>query len=270
MKMRPEVSYEGIGLSLPGRVDLTSQRLVFAPNLGWSDIDLKTPLEAVTGLSVELENAANACALAEVWFGHLPEAGNNLIALTVSEGIGSGLILNNQLVRGSTGMAGEFGHMTIVENGIECRCGNLGCWEVYASNSAAVRYYTQSALSFRQSKEPKAGGRLAGQAPTFDDILRLAAQGDIKAIEAINQMAHYLGAGIALLVTGLAPDTIIVVGDVTRIWDRVGPVIANVVENRSFNRATTRIIPADPTAQPRLLGTIALVLQRHFGAPLVA
>jgi predicted NBD/HSP70 family sugar kinase len=270
MKVRPEVSYEGIGLSLPGRVDLTSQRLVFAPNLGWSDIDLKTPLEAATGLPVELENAANACALAEVWFGHRPEAGNNLIALTVSEGIGSGLILNNQLVRGSTGMAGEFGHMTIVEDGLECRCGNHGCWEGYASNSAAVRYYTQSTLSFRQSKDPKSGGRMPGQAPTFDDVLRLAAQGDIKAIEAINQMAHYLGAGIALLVTGLAPDAIIVVGDVTRIWDRVGPVIANVVENRSFNRATTRIIPADPSGQPRLLGTIALVLQRHFGAPLVA
>src|SRR3982751_75683 len=175
IKAHPEISYEGIGVSLPGRIDLDSQRLIFAPNLGWNDVDLITPLEKATGLPVELENAANACALAEVWFGQHTEGVHNLIAVTVSEGLGAGVILNGQLVRGSTGVAGEFGHITLVEDGLECRCGNRGCWEVYASNSAAVRYYMQAGRSGRAlAKSPESS-------PTFDDVLRLADQGDSKA-----------------------------------------------------------------------------------------
>lgn len=254
-KVRPELTCEGIGVSLPGRVDLNSQRLVFAPNLDWRDFDLKTPLEEATGLPVELENAANACALSEIWFGRRSE-GKDLVALTVAEGIGTGLVLNHQLVRGSTGVAGEFGHTTIVENGLECRCGNKGCWELYASNSAAVRYY--------------AGSKPNSQSPSFDDVLRLASQGDTKAIEAINKMAHYLGVGIAMLVTGLAPNSILVIGEITRLWSQVGPIINKTVAERSLTHANTRIIPTDPVSHPRLLGTIALVMQQHFGAPAVA
>jgi predicted NBD/HSP70 family sugar kinase len=255
-KIRPELTCEGIGVSLPGRVDLASQRLVFAPNLDWRNFDLKTPLEEATGLPVELENAANACALSEIWFGRRSESAQDLVALTVSEGIGTGLVLNHQLVRGSTGVAGEFGHTTIVENGLQCACGNKGCWELYASNSAAVRYYT--------------GSKSSAQTPSFDDILRLAGQGDPKATQAIDQMSHYLGVGIAMLVTGLAPDMILVIGEVTRLWNRVEPIISKTVAERSLTHAATRILPTDPVSQPRLLGTIALVLQQHFGAPSVA
>jgi predicted NBD/HSP70 family sugar kinase len=79
-----------------------------------------------------------------------------------------------------------------------------------------------------------------------------------------------MGAGIALLVTGLAPDVIVVVGEVTRVWNQVGPIIDEVVKSRSFTPAATRIVPTDPATQPRLRGTIALVLQKHFGAPSVA
>jgi predicted NBD/HSP70 family sugar kinase len=267
IEMRPEISCEGIGISLPGRVDLNSQRLVFAPNLGWGPIDIKTSLEEATGLPVELENAANACALAEFWFGPPREGVQNLVAVTVSEGIGTGLILNHQLARGSTGMAGEFGHITIVDEGLECRCGNRGCWEVYASNSAAIRYYAGSSSAVRNGK---AAARSPAAPPVFDDILRLAEQGDPKAGDAINQVARYLGMGIALLVTGLAPDIIVVVGEITRAWNRVGPIINEVVKSRSFTHAPTRVVPTDPAGDPRLRGTIALVLQKHFGAPLVA
>src|SRR5207244_9673188 len=128
------------------------------------------------------------------------------MAITVSEGSGAGLILNHQLVQGSSGLAGEFGHTTIIEDGLECRCGNRGCWEVYASNSAAVRYYAESTSTARTGK---AGSKPAGRTPAFEDVLRLAEQGDPKAVPAIEQMARYLGAGIAMLVTGLAPDVIV-------------------------------------------------------------
>ena len=267
MKMSPDITCEGIGVSLPGRVDLESQRLVFAPNLGWRAFDLKTPLEEGTGLLVELENAANACALAELWFGQHAQGVRNLVAVTVSEGIGAGLILNHQLIRGSTGLAGEFGHTTIVEDGIQCGCGNRGCWEAYASNTAAVRYYEGQDVRGRNLRSRSVSGETA---PTFDDLLRLAEQNDPKAVEAIDRMAHYLGAGLALLITGLAPDAIVLIGEVTRLWRRVGPIIDRVIKERSFTHAATRIIPTDPATQPRLRGTVPLVLQKHFGAPSVA
>jgi predicted NBD/HSP70 family sugar kinase len=267
VKMRPEITCEGIGISLPGRVHLASQRLVFAPNLGWRDFDLKTPLEEATGLPVELENAANSCALAEIWFGKHAQGVRNLVAVTVSEGIGTGLILNHQLIQGSTGMAGEFGHAAIVPDGLECRCGNRGCWELYASNSAAVRYYVQSASTGRNGTT---AARSAGPVPTFDDLLRLADHGDPKAEDAIKRMADYLGRGLALLVTGLAPDVIVIIGEITRAWNRFGPIINEAIKRHSFTGAVARIVPADPSSQPRLRGTIALVLQKHFGAPSVA
>src|SRR6266508_4987008 len=266
-KIRPEICCEGIGVSLPGRVDLASQRLVFAPNLGWSDFDLKTALEQATGLPVELENAANSCALAEMWFGKQSFAVRNLVAVTVSEGIGVGLILNHQLLQGSNGMAGEFGHTAIVPDGLECKCGNRGCWAVYASSSAAVRYYIEASLPVRSGKN---GIKRTETSLTLDDLLRLTEQGDPKAKEAINRMADYLGRGIAVLVTGLAPDVIVVIGEITRAWSHVGPIINDTVKRHSFTRAATRVVPADPSSQPRLRGKIARVLQNNFGAPSVA
>jgi predicted NBD/HSP70 family sugar kinase len=267
IRMRPEITCEGIGVSLPGRVNLSTKRLVFAPNLGWKDFDLKTPLEKAIGLPVELENAANSCALAEIWFGRQAEGLRNLIAVTVSEGIGCGLILNHQLVQGSTGLAGEFGHTAIVPNGMECRCGNRGCWELYASNSAAVRYYADSTSWTRTGKTSPGTGV---HTLSFEDLLRLNEQGNAKARDALKRMADYLGQGLALLVNGLAPDVIIVVGEVTRAWRDVGELIESSVKQHSFTRAATRIMPSDPISQPRLRGTIALVLQKHFGAPSVA
>lgn len=266
IRAHPGSPYEGIGISLPGRVDLASQRLVFAPNLGWVNLDLKTPLERATGLPVELENAANACALAELWSGRHSEEVRNLAAVTVSEGIGVGMIMNSQAVRGTNGMAGEFGHITLDSDGPLCRCGNRGCWEVMASNAAAVRYYAHDAYTHRG----EVGSKSAMASVSFGDLLRLVEKGDPKAGKALDQMAHYLGLGIAMLVTGLAPDVLVVVGEVTRAWDRVGPIVAQIVANHSHTHAATRILPIDAELQPRLRGTIALVLQKHFSAPFVA
>jgi predicted NBD/HSP70 family sugar kinase len=265
METRPELTCEGIGVSLPGRVDLTSKKLVFAPNLGWRDFDLKTPLEKATKLPVELENAANSCALTEICFGRRAEGLRNLVVVTVSEGIGCGLILNHQLVQGSTGTAGEFGHAALIQDGLECSCGNRGCWEMYASNSAAVRYYSQASSTSRGRRS-----NTAEKSISFENLLRLAEQGDAKAVEALRQMAKYLGLGIVPLVAGLAPDMIVIVGEVTRAWHQVGPIIKETVRQHSFTRAETQIVPSDPITQPRLRGTIALVLLKHFGAPAIA
>jgi predicted NBD/HSP70 family sugar kinase len=248
---------EGVGVSLPGRVD-GSGRLVFAPNLGWRDVDLRQMLETATDLPVSVENAANACALGEVWFGRHEEHLRHLVAVTVSEGIGVGVLLNGQLVHGANAMAGEFGHMTLDESGPPCCCGKRGCWERYASNSAAVEYYTSGARATRGPSQP--GLR-------FEDILELAKGGDPRAVETLERMAQFLGAGLATIVTGLAPQLIVVIGEVTSAWDRVGPIVKDVLGRRALGETPTRIVPTDHTTQPRLRGAVTLVIQQHFGVP---
>jgi predicted NBD/HSP70 family sugar kinase len=256
----PRSVIEGIGVSLPGRV-LDGGRMLFAPNLPWPEVDLRELLESSVGLPVVLENAANACALAEVWFGRHPENVNNLVAVGVSEGIGVGLLLNGQLVRGANAMAGEFGHVTVDESGPPCRCGKRGCWERYASNSATMQYYAEQAAA--------RGGETANVA-RYEDLVQLALAGDRPAADAIDRQAEFLGQGLALLQTGLAPEVIVVVGEVTGAWDRVGPIAMAAVKRRSLPVATTRIVASDPSERPRLRGAVTLVVQQHFGAPNVA
>ena len=169
---------EGIGVSLPGRVD-ASGRLVFAPNLGWRDVDLRADARSRDlELPVNVENAANACALGELWFGRHDEHIRHLVAVTVSEGIGVGVLLNGQLVHGANAMAGEFGHMTLDEGGPQCSCGKRGCWERYASNSAAVDYYASGGREARSSQ------RRYVSRNCFDWPI----DGDARAIEALDRM----------------------------------------------------------------------------------
>lgn len=268
IRLHPETYFEGIGVSMPGRVDSISKKLVFAPNLGWHDVDLQTPLERATGLLVEIENAANACALAEIWFDRRSDGIQDLIAVTVSEGIGTGIITNGQLMRGASGVAGEFGHVSINESGPLCRCGNRGCWEVYASNTAAINEYVKATSG---SSSRKQNDQFDVNKPSFDDILHLSEQSDAKAIETIERMGHYLGVGLAMLIGGMAPSMIVLIGEVTRCWKRIEPIIKNVLEAKLQKSALlTRIVPAEDNLQPRLRGSMALILQKHFGAPLTA
>jgi predicted NBD/HSP70 family sugar kinase len=241
---------EGIGISLPGRAHLG--RLVFAPNLKWGDFDLRSPLAKATGLEVEMDNAANACVLAAVWFDRM-ESCQNLVVVTVSEGIGTGMLVNGQIARGLQGMAGEFGHVPLDPSGPSCGCGSRGCWEVFGSNRAALRYYHQS------SSHP--------QGLTFLDLLSLADQGNARASKALEKMAHYLGRGMRMIVAGLAPERIVIIGDLTRSWKRFGPVIEAEVHAQALPGACPpRLIPVHEDGMARLRGTIALVLEKHFGA----
>ncbi len=251
IRSRPGMSFEGIGISLPGRIDSKTQKLCFAPNLRWCNFDIKTPLSRATGLEVELENAANACALAEAWFGP-NDSTRDLVVVTVSEGIGTGLFMNGQLVRGPDGMAGEFGHTTLEVDGPLCGCGNRGCWEMLASNRAAVRYYNRSGET--------------SNAPSFPELLALAEQGDVKAAKALDTQALYLGRGLRMLAAGLAPVAIVIVGEVTRAWNRFAPAIERELTAYPLPGSMPRIQPAHDGETARLRGTVALFLQKHFAA----
>ena len=265
MKQYPDMAYEGVGVSLPGRIDLSSQRFVFAPNLGWKREDLKQQLEAATGLAVELENEANACALAEFWFGKHAEDARNLIAVAVSEGIGVGMVLNGGLLRGTSGLAGEFGHVSIAPNGPKCACGNHGCWEVYASNTAAVRYYNEAIARnarFTDLESPRP---------------RILMNWSIWRNTAIPRRARRLTRWRTIWARaspcwrpGWHRIRLSWCGEVTRLWERVEPVINEVVRRRTLADTPVRIMASGPAPLPRLRGIIALVLQKRFGAPMVA
>ncbi len=240
-------SFDGIGICLPGRTDLHLQKLIFAPNLNWPVLSIKSRIQRATGLRVEMDNVANACALSEVWFGD-SDGMHDLIAVNVSEGIGSGIFANGQLLRGDNGMAGEFGHVQIDPDGPLCACGNQGCWETLASNRAALRYYSEIAPS-----KPK---------PTFDLLLRLGQAGDKAAVDALTMMAVQLGRGLRMIASALAPNEIVVVGDVTAAWHTFGPVIEAEMRKNSLSKLPT-LRPAYDGNAARLRSAVALVLSER-------
>jgi predicted NBD/HSP70 family sugar kinase len=202
-------------------------------------------------MQVEMENAANACVLAEVWFGH-GEIVRDLVVVTVSEGIGTGIFVNNHLAKGLNGLAGEFGHVPLDPNGPQCSCGGRGCWEVYGSNRAAVRYYLESVTE--------------SDTMDFYDLMMLAEVGDPLALKALDKMAHAIGRGMRVIVAGIAPEEIVVVGEFTRFWSRMGPIIEAEVAAAVLVGRPPRVRPAADPRMARLRGTVALVLQKHFGA----
>ena len=244
----PKKSLEGIGVSVPGRVDKESQCLIFAPNLKWPKYDIKHAIERRMGLPTEIENAATACLMSELWFGRM-EGVRDAVLITVSEGIGAGILANGHLISGQHGMAGEFGHISIDPSGPRCACKQYGCWEVFGSCNAALRYYSES--------EPRAK-RL-----TFHELLNLAEEGNAHAIAALAKQAKYIGKGLRMVTASLAPQVVLIAGDITSAWDRFAPIIRAELELLTLNRIPPRLLPTHEGDVARLRGAAALLLQRH-------
>jgi predicted NBD/HSP70 family sugar kinase len=243
-------SFEGIGISMPGRVDPDTQRLLLAPNLKWGDYDIKGAIEQQMQLQVELANAANACLLSELWSGRL-DGIRNAVLITVSEGIGGAILANGQIITSRSGLAGEFGHSPIDPTGPICGCGQRGCWEVFASSTAALRYYAELA--------PKS------RALNIHDLLRLTEEGDATAIAAITRQATHLGRGLRLVTASLAPEVVLITGDLTTSWARFGPIIRKEMESTMLAGAAPDLGITKDGELSRLRGAAAVVLQRHSG-----
>lgn len=236
-------TFEGIGMSLPGRFNPRFEQSIFAPNIDWPIGQLKLRVEQATGLPVVVDNVANACALSEVWFGD-SDGAHDLVVVNVSEGIGTGIFANGQLMRGEGGVAGEFGHVQLDPNGISCGCGGRGCWETVASNRAGMRYYKEIA------------GR---QADSFEALLQLAQSQDPAATEALNKMCKALGRGMHMIALALAPREIVVVGDITTLW----PVIAPLIEAEIHRHPLVAMPKLRATLggnQARLRSAVALIM----------
>jgi predicted NBD/HSP70 family sugar kinase len=245
----PGKTWEGVGISLPGRVNKITHRLAWAPNLPWVGFDIRGTLQKALKLQVELENAANACLLSEVWFGHL-EGVQNAVLITIAEGVGASAIVNGSLMEGAEGLAGELGHVTVSDSGPRCACGQVGCWEMFASCRAALRYFHE---------EMKGKG-----AATIQDLLNLEANGDEAARAALNWQAEWIGRGMRVVTAGFNPELILFVGDITLRWDAVGPIISAELTRRLVGGAQPKIAIVSDGEAARLRGAAAVLLQRHI------
>ncbi|HEV2273765.1 MAG TPA: ROK family transcriptional regulator [Acidobacteriaceae bacterium] len=245
----PDKSFEGVGISVPGRVDSKTRQLIFAPNLKWGDFDIKATVERAMELPVEMENAANACLLAELWFERM-DGIRNAVLLTVAEGIGGAILANGNVIRGQNGLAGEFGHVSLDPSGPRCGCGQSGCLEVFASCRAALRYYAESSN----------GGSAA---LSFHQLLARAEEGDPRALDAIRRQAEYLARGLQLVIAALSPEVILLAGDITSAWRHYGPPIEKRIKSLARAGTPPRVLPTHQGEIARLRGAAAVMLQRH-------
>ncbi|MGA8087423.1 MAG: ROK family protein [Terracidiphilus sp.] len=242
-------TWEGAGISLAGRVNKITQKLAWAPNLPWVGFDIRGTLRKALKIQVELENAANACLLSEVWFGHM-EGIQSAVLITISEGVGAAALVNGSLMEGADGLAGEFGHVPVSDSGPRCACGQVGCWEMFASSRAALRYLQE---------EMKGKG-----APTIQELMNLEASGDEAARAALNRQAEWIGRGLRVVTAVFNPELILFVGDITLRWDVVGPIINAELTRRLVGGAQPRIAILSDGEAARLRGAAAVLLQRHI------
>lgn len=253
-EMHPNKTFEGVGLSMPGRVDPVTQHLVLAPNLRWTGHDIAGEIEAALGLKVEMENEANACLIAEVWSGRL-DGVRDAVLVAISEGIGTAVLSNGQMVTGSGGLAGEFGHVVLDPAGPKCGCGRTGCWEMFASTRAAVRYYNEE----RGAGEPALNGTTASR------LLNLAADEDPAAVKALSRQAEFLGRGLHAVTAALSPEVLLFTGELTSAWQRFGPIVEEELRRGMLAGSPPRLMTTLNPEFARLRGAAALVLQRHSG-----
>jgi predicted NBD/HSP70 family sugar kinase len=260
------LSVVGIGLVVPGMVDRQTGRVLHAPQLGWRDVDVREALAAATGLPVHIENAPIACALAKMWLGGAP-TGMDFAYVTVSDGVGVGIVVDGQVVRGHHSTAGEFGHVPLDANGPRCLCGARGCWEVYTSNVATIARYLGRTVAPASTRE-----LLQSMPLTMPELIARARDGEQHALSAVHETGRYLGLGLATLIAALNPGTIYVGGEISEAWDLIEAIVREAVRERALTDAAsaTPIIPEGVNEHPRLRGAATLVAAPMFAAPQVA
>jgi predicted NBD/HSP70 family sugar kinase len=246
-----------VGISIPGIADQVSGSILYIPYFQWSNWDIGKRIMEETSLNVIVDNDANAVALAELWFGS-PEVRStrNFIMVMVSEGIGTGIVIDGEVYRGESGAAGEFGHMYVAENApVPCSCGRRDCWEAHASEKAFVERYRSN------------GGSRAGGTIDIDHLIDLAVNGEKRASEIMKETAAYLGIGISNLIIGFSPQLVVVAGSLVRAWDLIKDDI-EAYGKRSIRQELSRtsILPSTLGTSPTIIGSISLVLAKKFAS----
>ena len=237
----------GIGVGVPGLVDLTLGHTLFLPNLptAWRDVPLAPRLSAMTGYPTVLINDARAFVLAEANLG-AGRGADTVVGLTLGTGIGGGIAFQGRLHLGLEGTGGEAGHQTIDPNGPPCGCGNRGCLEALASGPAIA---AMGIKAIAQGLTTRIGAIVDHDLNrvTPETIMRAAEDGDDVARDILRRAGTYLGIGVANLVTLLSPDRVIVGGGVARLGEWLMEPVRATVRDRCHVTPLNRvaIVPAD-------------------------
>jgi glucokinase-like ROK family protein len=257
----------GLGMSLPGLVDVSSGVLLFAPNMRWSDVPVKKWLENEFSIPVYVDNKANMAALAESYFGSARDS-NYVLYINITAGVGAGIVLNQRILPGASGLAGEAGHMTIDPNGPKCNCGNYGCWETYVSALAVFRRVRDSILAGQESQLADVV-KDGFERITIRHIVEAAQNGDRVALAAFEETGFYLGVGLANLINALNPQQVVLGGYATQAFEFLLPVIQKTVQERALRwpREAAKIVLATYMDDASLMGAVATVYSQVLSNP---
>lgn len=255
----------GIGIGVPGIVNYEKGLVLMAPNLRWMNVGLKDIVEQRFKVPVFIDNEANAGAIGEKWFG-LGKKATNFVYVSAGIGVGTGIIINDELYRGSSGLAGEMGHMTIDMNGKACSCENLGCWEEYASEKALFRYLKDQSASFE--KKSKINLNRIEQMTVFD-VVDAAKSGDPLAVSAFRWVGRHLGVGVAGIINTFNPDLVIIGNTISMAGDIVLEEVKNEVKQRSFitRYSEVSIALSRLNMHACAMGAVSLVMSKVFATP---
>lgn len=253
----------GIGISVPGLVDVEAGILRMSPNFRGQEIPITEPWQARFGVPVIVENDANAAALGEYFLGAAKDT-PNFLYLGASSGIGGGIIIDGHIFRGGGGFAGELGHMTMDPEGDVCSCGKRGCLETLIGPSAVVTRYRASVAA--GSASPLSNNL---ENVTFADIVQAAELSDLAAHSVLQDVGHYLGLGIANLVNVLNPQLVVLGGAFSVAHEALIPMIRTTVKLNTLPpmREALSIVPSEHSSQDGLIGAVSLVLEDLMRAP---
>ena len=257
-----ESSLMAVGVGAPGPLDAIAGVIHEAPtNLpGWTDIRLADRISAALGVPVFLEKDANAAALAEFRYGKNCGIAN-MLYITVSTGVGGGLILNRELWRGAYGTAGEFGHMTVDFEGALCRCGNRGCIQKIASGPNIVAWVVSQISSGETSlvSEGVENGVLSGR-----DVVRAAVNGDELCVAALDRAGRAVGFGIVSLAHLVNLELVVVGGGIANAGALLLDPIMQTVSNHGLGSTVSslRVVPWSIGEEVGVLGAVASAYSR--------
>jgi glucokinase-like ROK family protein len=256
----------GIGIAVPGLVDIASGTVVYAPNLDWHAVPLGQIFRQKFDVPILVDNDANAAALAEHYMGAATEV-NNYIYVVANVGIGIGLMLGGRVFYGATGYAGEAGHMTLDPSGPLCQCGNRGCWEQLASQSAVLERVQQAI----QAGQPGANVVLTDGSNSLclQTIVAAAHQGDAVTRQALEETGQYLGIGIANLVNTFNPELVVLGGILSLAEDFLTPVIQQTMLQRAMSgpREVAQFVISKFKSDACLMGGVAMVINDILSRP---
>ena len=227
----------GVGIGVPGIIEKRTGRVIKSPNLpDWLNYPVKEEIERRLGTPVILENDANVAALGEFWMGAARDV-ESMCIVTLGTGVGGGIVMNGDIWDGMSGMAGEFGHITIEPEGHPCNCGNRGCAEQIASATAIVRMAREAIAAGKADGLKKAA---AGDVEfTAKSVFHLALQGDRAAKAIFHRVGWALGVLMADLINAFNFPMYVIGGGVASGWQAFSPAMFEEARKRSMVYAAT-------------------------------